>query len=94
MSCWAYAVIKMRFKNTVVVRILKMEKLVRDQIPAFLKAKGIVVDARVMESQEFISKLKGKLLEEANEVLETHNSAELCEELADVRGAIPSKQKY
>lgn len=65
-------------------KCFKVEKLIRDKIPALLESKGIAVDAKIMGDQEFISKLKDKLLEEAQEVLETSNSDELCEELADV----------
>ena len=66
------------------IKCFKIEKLIRDKIPAFLESNGIVVHAKTMDDQEFISKLKDKLLEEAREVLETANSDELCEEFADV----------
>jgi diadenosine tetraphosphate (Ap4A) HIT family hydrolase/predicted house-cleaning noncanonical NTP pyrophosphatase (MazG superfamily) len=66
------------------IKYFKIEKLIRDKIPVLLQAKGIVVNARIMEKQEFISRLKDKLVEESKESLEAENSDELCEELADV----------
>lgn len=66
------------------IKSFKVEKLIRDKIPAILESKGIVVHAKTMDDKEFISKLKDKLLEETREVLEADNPDELCEELADV----------
>jgi len=66
------------------IKHFKTEKLIRDKIPAFLKSRGIQVHAKAIEGLEFISKLKEKLVEEAREVLETSDTHDLCEELADV----------
>ena len=67
------------------IKCFKVEKLIRDKIPILLKSKGILIHTEVIkEDQEFISKLKDKLLEEAGEVSEALNADELCEELADV----------
>lgn len=65
-------------------KCFKVEKLIRDNTPTLLNSKGIAMDVKVMDDQEFISKLKDKLLEETQEVLEAANLEELCEELADV----------
>lgn len=62
----------------------KVEKLIRDQLPTIMRAKGIVVHERTMEQNEFIQKLRDKLLEEAEEVRQAQNIEELLEELADV----------
>lgn len=75
------------------IKFFKVEKLIRDKIPAFLESKGIAVHAKAMEDQEFISKLKDKLLEEVQEVLEASGSDELCEELADVLEVIHALSK-
>lgn len=61
----------------------RIEKLVRDKIPAILESQGIKVDLRILEQQEFVLKLKDKLVEEAGEVLRA-SPDDLCEELADV----------
>lgn len=66
------------------IKSFKMNKLIRDQIPQQMLAKGIVMHNRVMEKDEFIQKLKEKLLEESKEVKQSRSTEELLEELADV----------
>lgn len=66
------------------IKSFKMNKLIRDQIPGLMLAKGIVMHNRVMDQEEFIQKLKDKLLEECQEVNQSHTAEELLEELADV----------
>jgi predicted house-cleaning noncanonical NTP pyrophosphatase (MazG superfamily) len=66
------------------IKSFKMEKLIRDRIPSFLEAKGIMVNKRIMDQDEFIQKLKDKLLEEAKEVKQAQKAEELLEELADI----------
>lgn len=66
------------------IRSFKMGKLIRDQIPRILRDKGIVVHEKVMEQEEFIQKLKDKLLEEGEEVKQTQNNEDLLDELADL----------
>lgn len=75
------------------VKCFKVEKLIRDKIPALLESKGIVVHAKTMEDQEFISKLKDKLLEESREVIEAVSPSELCEELADILEVVHALSK-
>lgn len=66
------------------VKSFRMNKLIRDQIPNLMLAKGIVMHNKVMDKEEFLQKLKGKLQEECQEVSQSHTSEELLEELADV----------
>lgn len=66
------------------IKSFKVEKLIRDRVPIILREKGIVVHARAMEQEEFIQKLKDKLLEEAEEVRQSQTPEELLEELADL----------
>lgn len=66
------------------LKSFKMNKLIRDQIPSQMLAKGIVMHNKVMNKEEFVQKLKDKLLEECKEVNESHTPEELLEELADV----------
>jgi diadenosine tetraphosphate (Ap4A) HIT family hydrolase/predicted house-cleaning noncanonical NTP pyrophosphatase (MazG superfamily) len=75
------------------LKYFKVEKLIRDKIPAILESKGVGVDARAMDDEEFFSKLKDKLLEETKEVLEATSPDELCEELADVLEVIHALSK-
>jgi len=71
----------------------KVEKLIRDHVPAIWRAKGIVVNERSMNQDEFIIRLKEKLLEEAKEVNASQNLEELTEELADMLEVIQSITK-
>ncbi len=62
----------------------KVEKLIRDYLPSMMRAKGIVVHERAMDQEEFIQRLKDKLLEEVEEVNQACGREEQLEELADV----------
>lgn len=66
------------------LRRFKIDKLIRDRLPDMMRAKGILVYERIMEENEFMDKLKDKLLEEALEVKRSDNQEELKEELADI----------
>lgn len=66
------------------VKSFKVEKLIRDKMPAIMRAQGITVHERIMDQEEFIQKLKNKLLEEAEETKLAKDKEELLEELADV----------
>ena len=48
----------------------KVDKLIRDKLPQIMRASGIQVFERVMEKDEYLKRLKDKLLEEAKEVIE------------------------
>lgn len=65
-------------------RRFKLEKLIRDRSAEGLVAKGGVVNQRVMDPEEYKQRLKEKLLEEAQEVVEAYSIQELEEELGDV----------
>lgn len=59
------------------------DKLIRDLIPEKLDGKGIKYGVHVADDEEYKTKLKEKLVEEAQEVLEAGED-ELIEELADL----------
>jgi len=61
----------------------RFAKVVRDKAPVIMSSEGIASNMRIMEHEEYISKLKDKILEEAQEVVESKHE-ELLEELADV----------
>lgn len=71
----------------------KTEKLIRDSLPSIMRAKGILVDERIMDQEEFILRLKEKLLEEVQEVNASQNLEDLSEELADMLEVIQSIAK-
>ena len=62
----------------------KIDKLVRDKLPDIMQEAKITVVKRVMEHDEYIKRLKDKLLEEAQEVVQANNQIALKEELADL----------
>lgn len=62
----------------------KVEKLIRDNLPDIMRKKGIGIHERFMDEEEFLVKLKDKLLEEAAEVKNAQNLEELIEELGDM----------
>lgn len=66
------------------VHRFKFNKLVRDKIPAYMISNGINVYERVMEQDEFIKRLKDKLIEEASDVKSALSSEELLDEMVDV----------
>jgi predicted house-cleaning noncanonical NTP pyrophosphatase (MazG superfamily) len=62
----------------------RVQKLIRDQLPAIMRAQGLAVFDRRLGDAEFIAALKDKLVEEALEVHEAASADELVDELADV----------
>ncbi len=58
-------------------------KLVRDNIPEIIKAKGESPVIRILDDETFKRELEKKLLEEYNEVLEATGNDRI-EELADM----------
>lgn len=61
----------------------KVGKLIRDRLPAIMRAQGLAVFERRLDDGEFLDALKEKLLEEAAEVREA-SPVEIAGELADV----------
>lgn len=61
----------------------KVGKLIRDRLPAIMRAQGLAVFERRLDDGEFLDALKDKLLEEAAEVREAP-ADEIAGELADV----------
>ncbi len=65
-------------------RRFKVDKLIRDKMPDILGEQNIAIFERILEQAEYIERLKDKLLEETNEVLEAKSQEDIQEELADV----------
>ena len=59
-------------------------KLVRDNIPDKIKSNGEVAITRTLDDKEYRTELYKKLLEEANEVIDSKSTESIIEELADV----------
>ena len=66
----------------------RVQKLIRDRLPAIMRAQGLQVFDRRLNDAEFIAALKDKLLEEAQEVGAATSQADLIDELADVMEVI------
>jgi predicted house-cleaning noncanonical NTP pyrophosphatase (MazG superfamily) len=64
--------------------VRKVDKLIRDKLPQIMRASGIKVFVRVMEKDEYLKRLKDKILEEAKEVIASRSEKEMREELADL----------
>lgn len=64
---------------------LEFNKLVRDEIPASIAARGESVTVLRLEGEALIASLRRKLVEESLEVLDARNKEEIAEELADLR---------
>ncbi|MDO8488226.1 MAG: nucleoside triphosphate pyrophosphohydrolase [bacterium] len=60
------------------------QKLIRDKIPEKAAKEGIKLITRTLNQDEFETKVKEKLVEEANEVTMASDREELINELADV----------
>jgi predicted house-cleaning noncanonical NTP pyrophosphatase (MazG superfamily) len=68
-----------------VILRFKVDKLIRDKLPAMMQAQGLTVFADRLGDAEFIVRLRDKLVEEAIEAQATASRAELIDELADLR---------
>ena len=66
----------------------RVQKLIRDRLPAIMRAQGLQVFDRRLNDAEFIAALKDKLVEEAQEVGAATSQADLIDELADVMEVI------
>lgn len=66
----------------------RVEKLIRDRLPAIMQADGLTTFERALPLPDFQAALAAKLVEEAREVAAAASRAELVEELADVAEVI------
>jgi len=66
-----------------IMKIIKYDKLIRDNIPKIIKEKGIESVTRIAEAEEYKQKLKEKLEEEVSEFLSSDESHEV-DEIADI----------
>ena len=66
----------------------RVQKLIRDRLPAIMRAQGLQVFDRRLNDAEFIAALKDTLVEEAQEVGAATGRADLIDELADVMEVI------
>jgi len=62
----------------------RVEKLIRDKLPAIMRAQGLAVFDRPLDDTEYLAALKAKLVEEASEAREATSTDDLAGELADL----------
>jgi predicted house-cleaning noncanonical NTP pyrophosphatase (MazG superfamily) len=70
------------------------EKLVRDQIPEILDAKGVPYEMHIAEDAEYRERLIDKLQEEVGEFVESGGSIEELADLLEVIRALKSLPEY
>ncbi len=63
----------------------RVDKLIRDKLPAMMQGQGLTVFTRRLDDAEFVARLKDKLVEEAAEAQRAGDRADLIDELADLR---------
>lgn len=63
---------------------VEFNKLVRDNIPSMIQAKGETVEVVKLEGEALVECLKRKVVEEAFEVFDSKNTRELEDEIADL----------
>lgn len=63
----------------------RVDKLIRDKLPAIMREQGLTVFDRRLDDTEFDARLRDKLVEEAMEARGAPSRAELIDELADLR---------
>jgi len=70
------------------MRKYQFDKLIRSKIPARMEDEGVSVNRNSLSKSEYLSELKKKILEEAQEVHDAESKEDLITELADVMEVI------
>ena len=70
------------------MRKYPFNKLIRSKIPNRMETEGVSVNRNSLSESEYLTELKKKILEEAQEVSEANSKEELITELADVMEVI------
>ena len=60
------------------------DKLIRDRIPEIMDRAGVAYEIDTLDDEAYLAALRTKLVEEAREVAEAEDEAELVKELGDV----------
>jgi len=66
-------------------KVVKYDKLIRDNIPEIIRGAGWIPTVRVLKEKEFLSAIKKKVLEEAEELIRAKNKKEIIDEIIDIQ---------
>jgi len=62
----------------------KYNKLIRDKIPEVIEDSGKSYKIRKLDDREYLEKVKEKIIEETNELVESKSRVDIINEIADV----------
>ena len=65
-------------------KYLKINKLVRDNIPEMTKDEGGYTKFKILSNEEFLTEITKKIVEEAQEVVDAKDKQEMTTEIGDV----------
>ncbi len=65
--------------------IKKYNKLIRDKIPEIIKEVGWKPKLKTLNKKDFLTKLKKKVLEEAEELIKAKSKKEIIDEVVDIQ---------
>jgi len=66
-------------------KVVKYNKLIRDKIPEIVKAAGWKTTIRILRKSEFLGAVKKKVLEEAEELIQSKNRKGIIDEIVDIQ---------
>jgi len=66
-------------------KVIKYNKLIRDRIPEIIKEAGWKPRVRKLEKAEFLNALKKKVLEEAEELIQSKDKKGIIDEIVDIQ---------
>jgi len=66
-------------------KIVKYDKLIRDNIPEIIKEAGWLPTIRILKKSEFLNAIKKKISEEAGELIRAKDKKEIADEIIDIQ---------
>ena len=66
-------------------KVVKYNKLIRDKIPEIIRGAGWIPTVRVLKGREFLSAIKKKVFEEAEELIQTKDKKGIIDEIVDIQ---------
>lgn len=66
-------------------KVIKYNKLIRDRIPEIIKEAGWLPTVRTLKRSEFLNATKKKVLEEAEELIQSKDKKGIIDEIIDIQ---------